>query len=84
MMLNMTKSKWDMMIGGTVQWVIYYLFWLQPGIDRTQIVRYFYEWPSQPGAGIGILAAIVIGAIPVVCLVSYAILYHFEWPVFEK
>lgn len=79
------RMEWDRILGGIATWVTYWLFWIQPGVDRQAVVRYVYEWePDRPTAGLGLVVVLLISIIPTIACCAYAVLYHFEWPFFEK
>jgi hypothetical protein len=79
------KWQWDYILGKVATWFTYYLFWVQPGVDRQAVVRFVYEWvPDYPGAGLGRVTVILVSIIPTISCLTYALLYHFEWPLFEK
>jgi hypothetical protein len=80
-------SRWPLsrVVGAVLSGLTWYLFYVQPGVDRARLVRGMFElWPGQPWFGVSAVMFAVVVVLPAVVLMFYWALYHYEWPFFEQ
>jgi hypothetical protein len=80
-----SRWQWDTVIGTALTWFTFYLFYWQPGVDRRALyLGVMNLWPGEPVVGLALLSFIVVLGIPIAILLSYYVLYHFEFPFIEQ
>lgn len=71
--------------GHGMTWLTYYLFYVQPGVDRKAFMRWLVNLvPAAPVLPLHLFAILAINIPHFACVGFYHILYYLEWPIFEQ
>jgi sterol desaturase/sphingolipid hydroxylase (fatty acid hydroxylase superfamily) len=78
-------SMWITVIGQVLSFTTYYLFYVQPGIDRKAWMKSILDsFPAAPAIPLYVFGNLMMQLPHFLCVGFYMLLYWLNWPFFEQ